>query len=63
MRTAPWARPRGFARDIVHALINWGAQRGADTAYLRVEAANEVAVARYLHEGFNVTCRYRYWRR
>ena len=62
MRTAPWARRRGFARDIVHTLIAWGAARGADTAYLQVEAANEVAVALYVREGFNVAYNYRYWR-
>ena len=63
MRTSPWARRRGFARDIVHALIGWGAAHGADTAYLQVEAANEVAVALYVREGFDVAYRYRYWRR
>lgn len=63
MRTSPWARRRGFARDIVHALIGWGAAHGADTAYLQVEAANEVAVALYVREGFNIAYRYRYWRR
>lgn len=63
MRTSPWARRNGFARDIVRALIGWGAQHGADTAYLQVEAANDVAVALYLHEGFSVAYRYRYWRR
>jgi len=62
MRTSPWARRRGFARDIVHALIGWGRDRGADTAYLQVEAANEVAVALYAREGFIVEYCYRYWR-
>lgn len=63
MRTAPWARRNGFARDIVHALVRWGAEQGAATAYLQVEAANEVAVALYVHEGFEVAYRYLYWRR
>lgn len=63
MRTAPWARRNGFARDIVRALVQWGAQKGASTAYLQVEAANEVAVALYVTEGFNVAYRYRYWRK
>jgi GNAT superfamily N-acetyltransferase len=63
MRTAPRARRLGFARDIVRALIQWGATRGSTGAYLQVEAANEVAVALYVHEGFDVAYRYRYWRR
>ncbi|MEQ1816975.1 MAG: GNAT family N-acetyltransferase [Terricaulis sp.] len=63
MRTAPWARRNGFARDIVQTLTHWGASEGAQTAYLQVEQANEVAVALYVHEGFNVAYRYRYWRR
>ncbi|MEZ5960971.1 MAG: hypothetical protein R3C30_11180, partial [Hyphomonadaceae bacterium] len=37
MRTAPWARRNGFARDIVHTLLGWGQTNGADTAYLQVE--------------------------
>lgn len=63
MRTAPSARRLGFARDIVNALMHWGAVRDASTAYLQVEAANEVAVALYVREGFTVAYRYRYWRR
>jgi GNAT superfamily N-acetyltransferase len=63
MRTALWARRNGFARDIVRALVQWGASQGATTAYLQVEAANEVAVALYVHEGFDVAYRYRYWRK
>lgn len=63
MRTAPWARRNGFARDIVHALMHWGDAQGAHTAYLQVEAANEVAVALYVTEGFRLEYSYRYWRR
>lgn len=63
MRTAPWARRNGCARDIVQTLTHWGASEGAQTAYLQVEYANEVAVALYVHEGFDVAYRYRYWRR
>jgi len=63
MRTAPWARRNGCARDIVRTLMHWGGSEGAQTAYLQVECANEVAVALYVHEGFDVAYRYRYWRR
>lgn len=63
MRTAPWARRNGCARGIVRTLMHWGGSEGAQTAYLQVEYANEVAVALYVHEGFDVAYRYRYWRR
>jgi GNAT superfamily N-acetyltransferase len=63
MRTAPAARRRGLARDLVRALLDWGAETGARTAYLHVEKVNEGAAALYEHEGFSTLYRYAYWRR
>lgn len=63
MRTAPWARRRGFARDIVNALATWGASSGARDAYLQVERANRAAITLYENEGFELAYQYRYWRR
>jgi N-acetylglutamate synthase len=61
MRTAPNARRRGLARDLVHALLRWGEARGARTAYLQVEASNTAAVALYQATGFTRAYRYHYW--
>lgn len=61
MRTAPNARRQGHARAIVRALCAWAKQRGARTAYLQVEAANEAAVALYANEGFARAYAYNYW--
>jgi GNAT superfamily N-acetyltransferase len=61
MRTAPYARRRGFARHVLRALTHWGATHEAQTAYLQVEEANEAAVNLYASEGFTTATRYRYW--
>jgi GNAT superfamily N-acetyltransferase len=61
MRTAPRARQRGLARDIVRALSAWGAGQGAQFGYLQVEAANAPALALYESEGFALSYRYLYW--
>jgi RimJ/RimL family protein N-acetyltransferase len=63
MRTAPWARRQGFARDIVNALMHWGALAGAQDVYLQVERANQQAINLYNNEGFALSYQYRYWRR
>ncbi len=62
MRTAPNARRRGLARQIVRALLAWGAQNGATTGYLQVEKSNDAAVALYASEGFAPQYSYWYWR-
>ena len=61
MRTAPYARRRGFARQVLRALTHWGATHEAQTAYLQVEEANEAAVSLYASEGLTTATRYRYW--
>ncbi|WP_395644666.1 GNAT family N-acetyltransferase [Terricaulis sp.] len=63
MRTAPWARRQGLARDVLGALMHWGATHEAATAYLQVEAANAAALNLYAHEGFAALYRYHYWSR
>ena len=63
MRTAPFARRKGSARQVLRALTHWGATHEATTAYLQVEEANEAAVNLYTSEGFTLAGRYRYWRR
>lgn len=61
MRTAPYARRQGFARQALRALLHWGATHEAQTAYLQVEEANTAAVDLYASEGFTTAARYRYW--
>lgn len=63
MRTAPWGRRQGFARDVLATLMHWGATHEAKTAYLQVEEANRAAVCLYEAEGFTTLYRYRYWSR
>jgi GNAT superfamily N-acetyltransferase len=61
MRTAPYARRQGHARQVLRRLLHWGATHEARSAYLQVEEANDVAVSLYASEGFTVATRYRYW--
>ena len=49
---APEARRRGAARALLRAAIAAAAERGATTLYLEVSAANSVARALYVSEGF-----------
>jgi GNAT superfamily N-acetyltransferase len=63
MRTAPFARRKGMARQILRALTHWGATHEASSAYLQVEEQNAPAVNLYASEGFTIAGRYRYWRR
>jgi len=59
--THPSARRRGYARALVESLFEWGAQRGAQLAYLQVIEANHAARALYRLLGFVEL--YRYWYR
>ncbi|MGE0357517.1 MAG: GNAT family N-acetyltransferase [Burkholderiales bacterium] len=54
-------RRRGLARAMVKALLRWGLERGARSAYLQVEADNAPALA--LYKGFGFELAYRYWYR
>lgn len=59
--THPDRRRRGLGRAIVTALLNWGSDRGATTAYLQVMENNRPAIQLYQKLGFNP--HYRYWYR
>jgi len=59
--THPGHRRRGLARQVVAALVGWGEERGAATAYLQVMPANGPALALYQSLGFDEV--YRYWYR
>lgn len=48
----PDARRQGLARAVVRALLEWGAERGATTAFLATWAQNEEAWALYRGLGF-----------
>lgn len=53
-------RRRGLARTIMAALLGWGAELGATTAYLQVLGDNAPALALYESMGFTTHHRYAY---
>ncbi len=53
-------RRRGLARDVVATLLEWGAERGALTAWLHVESDNHPARALYDSLGLGVHHTVRY---
>jgi GNAT superfamily N-acetyltransferase len=57
---SPEHRRRGLARAVMAALVAWGAERGATTAYLQVLGDNEPAVALYASMGFTTHHSYAY---
>lgn len=56
----PAHRRRGLGVAVMAALLEWGAERGATTAYLQVLGDNEPALALYDRLGFVEHHRYRY---
>ncbi len=56
----PARRREGLGRAVMAALLEWGAEQGAATAYLQVLADNESALALYAGLGFREHHRYRY---
>lgn len=56
----PERRRQGLARAVLAGLVEWGAERGAITAWLHVETDNEPALALYESLGFTThhLCRY-----
>lgn len=56
----PGRRRRGLATALMAALLEWGAERGAMTAWLHVETTNDAARGLYDGLGFDVhhVCRY-----
>jgi ribosomal protein S18 acetylase RimI-like enzyme len=56
-------RGKGFASEVVSALIRWGADRGASGACLQVAAANAPALAVYRKLGFTTELHAYHYRR
>jgi N-acetylglutamate synthase len=54
------ARRRGVGSAIVDGLSSWASGRGADRAYLQVEADNDGAIAFYAERGFVIAHSYHY---
>ncbi|GAA0541603.1 hypothetical protein GCM10010172_23720 [Paractinoplanes ferrugineus] len=52
LQTAPAARRRGIAQQVMRGLAQWAAQRGSTRAYLQVEERNTAAVGLYGRIGF-----------
>jgi len=57
---APSHRRRGLAFVVLHALLDWAAERGGTTAYLQVRSDNGSALAAYARLGFATHHSYRY---
>jgi GNAT superfamily N-acetyltransferase len=53
LQTAPAARRRGIAQQVMHGLAQWATQRGSTRAYLQVEERNTAAVTLYGRLGFS----------
>lgn len=60
VEVAPEHRRRGLGLAVVDALLEWGAEQGATTAYLQVIGDNEPALTLYERLGFREHHRYRY---
>jgi ribosomal protein S18 acetylase RimI-like enzyme len=54
-------RRMGYAKALVSALMQWGADKGAGHAYLQVEAGNAAARPLYASLGFQTHYSYDYW--
>ena len=60
IEVAPEHRRQGLARTVMAALLEWGAERGATTAYLQVLGHNAPALALYEGMGFTTHHAYAY---
>lgn len=60
IEVAPDRRRQGLGLAVMAALLEWGAERGATTAYLQVLGDNEPAIALYASLGFDTHHAYRY---
>ncbi len=56
----PARRRQGLALNLVATMLEWGAERGATTAYLQVRSDNEGAIQLYQRLGFATHHAYRY---
>jgi GNAT superfamily N-acetyltransferase len=59
----PQARGQGGGRTLTEAVMAWGRDNGATTAYLQVVDANAVARKLYVGMGFEDAYKYHYRRR
>ena len=60
VRVDPDHRGRGLARAVVATLLEWGAERGATTAWLHVESDNAAGVGLWRDLGFRTHHDHRY---
>lgn len=60
IEVAPEHRRQGLGLAVMAALLEWGAERGATTAYLQVLGDNAPAIALYEALGFTTHHAYRY---
>ena len=60
IEVAPEHRRSGLALAVMDALLDWGAERGATTAYLQVLGDNQPALTLYEGLGFTTHHAYRY---
>ena len=60
IEVAPEHRRQGLGRTVMAALLEWGAERGATTAYLQVLGHNAPALALYEGMGFTTHHAYAY---
>jgi GNAT superfamily N-acetyltransferase len=60
IEVSPAHRRRGHALTVMAALLEWGAEQGATTAYLQVLGDNTAALALYERLGFATHHAYRY---
>lgn len=57
------ARRKGYARQVMTALTQWGCQNGATRGYLQVESFNQPARALYAQLGFELAYTYQYFKK
>lgn len=60
VRVRPDQRRKGHARAVCEALLAWGAEAGAQQAYVQVEVDNHAAIALYTGLGFRLHHQTRY---
>ncbi|OBB00511.1 GCN5 family acetyltransferase [Mycolicibacterium fortuitum] len=60
VRVSPAHRGQGHARAVCEALLAWGAESGAQRAYVQVEVDNHAAIALYTTLGFRLHHQTRY---
>jgi GNAT superfamily N-acetyltransferase len=59
--TSPGHRGQGLGTAVLRSLLEWGAERGATTAYLQVVESNPTAARLYASRGFEAHHGYVYY--